>query len=830
MAAPAVLLIILGSMLALVVGVLAIIYLVVPAMKGTARGVGWIFRGIGAVVVHFYRFIAGMITDTLRMVGMLLASVFLAPLAAGNVLIGRWSSAAHFGREFSSTLGAAGRSLYRVVVGHPARFLLLGPMLDEIEHRVPDAVAQAPGADRPSKKVGQFDGYTIVGSLPGGGSGGKLYVAEPTDLKRAALQRSTGVEVDQVVIKSFSVREGSTVPQIVRESRALEAARKLGLVLDHELTDERFFYVMPFVPGESLTLVTRRMHSESPIEGLDARRVREAIGYIADLVATLDRYHHGGLWHKDVKPDNIIVHGGRAELVDFGLITPLRSAMTLTTHGTEYFRDPEMVRLALRGVKVHEVNGVKFDVYGAGAVLFSVIENSFPAHGGLSQIGKRCPEALRWVVRRAMTDINSRYADAAEMLADLRALQNAPDVFALKPADLPSVRGGAEFTPSPVVGDEEFAAEMGKVARAASPVPPAAAVVDASIGAGVAGASAVGAVSGVRKKPRLVLTDWWTGRYAVGGEGSPAAGVAGAGAARVMEVSAGPVAARAVVGHGKASGRQARPRHGRPAASAQLKSARARVQAAQRRAQDRRRSRSARGERFDNKPNVGVVLAALLPLGCVIGVAAALLIPGGMLSVRRSHEGFATDGGMAPGAALRYDAGGGETTLYLDTDEVVLDADVVRESVSHSVTGVSFVRDRMESGAEEAPEPVRGLFVAPERMLLVINDLAVGERERERGYVDYLVRAIADENMGITEDADLMAGAKAVIGLRHASDADAREDLAAWLLEKVDPSVMGVVWIDADPESPEEVDRRLITRTPLDSVWLADAMQSIRSW
>jgi hypothetical protein len=35
--------------------------------------------------------------------------------------------------------------------------------------------------------------------------------------------------------------------------------------------------------------------------------------------------------------------------VDFGLITPLRSAMTLTTHGTEYFRDPEMVRMALQG-------------------------------------------------------------------------------------------------------------------------------------------------------------------------------------------------------------------------------------------------------------------------------------------------------------------------------------------------------------------------------------------------------------------------------------------------------------------------------------------------
>ena len=116
-----------------------------------------------------------------------------------------------------------------------------------------------------------------------------------------------------------------------------------------------------------------------------------------------------GLWHKDVKPDNIIVHDDRAHLVDLGLVTPMRSAMTLTTHGTEYFRDPEMVRLALKGVKVHQVDGAKFDIYAVGAVLYSIIENSFPAHGGLSQVSKRCPESLRWVIRRSMTDYDKRY-------------------------------------------------------------------------------------------------------------------------------------------------------------------------------------------------------------------------------------------------------------------------------------------------------------------------------------------------------------------------------------------------------------------------------------
>jgi hypothetical protein len=150
-----------------------------------------------------------------------------------------------------------------------------------------------------------------------------------------------------------------------------------------------------------------------------------------------------GLWHKDVKPDNIIVDGRHlpsAHLVDFGLVTPLRSGMTLTTHGTEYFRDPELVRLALKGVKVHQVDGAKFDLYAAGAVLFSMIENSFPAHGGAQPGHQAVPRCAALIVRRAMTDYDKRYTSAAAMLADLEVVRRAADPFAVKPAELPSVR------------------------------------------------------------------------------------------------------------------------------------------------------------------------------------------------------------------------------------------------------------------------------------------------------------------------------------------------------------------------------------------------------
>jgi serine/threonine protein kinase len=478
---------------------------------------GWwilvrLFAFIGAAVAHIFRFIGGEISDILRVLGSVIAGVLFIPLIIANIVIGRWSAAAHYGRAFSAEGRTAGVCLYRIALGHPFRLLGLSRVLEGVEGRLPNAIAQAPTSDKPRRASGMFEGYTIVGSLPGGGSGGKLYIAEPNEMKLAGFDRRGFSDCAQVVIKTFSLTDGSSLPQIVRESRALDAARKMGLVLEHELTDERFYYVMKYVPGESLATVTQRLHAESAPSkggGLDDARLATGLGYVADLLDALHVYHKGGLWHKDVKPDNIIIDprdaarpGGKAFLVDFGLVTPLRSAMTLTTHGTEYFRDPELVRMALRGVKVHQIDGAKFDVYAAGAVLYSVIENSFPAHGGLSRVEKRCPDALRWIIRRSMTDYDKRYATARAMLADVEVVLNAEDPFAVKPADLPSVNGKTPIDLDPPAPDPFEREAFAAAAASVSPTPSAPDVQPA------AGPN--------RVNPRRIrVANWWTGQYQV---------------------------------------------------------------------------------------------------------------------------------------------------------------------------------------------------------------------------------------------------------------------------------------------------------------------------
>ncbi len=623
MTGPGILLIVLAGLAAIVIGVFIVIYLIVPLFQA----LGWILRQI-------VRFIIGEVTDIARFVGSVITAIVYIPLILINIVIGRWSASKHFGRSLQDEGSAMAKALYRICIGHPIRLVGLGSMTEGIEKRIPAAVAAAPTSDKPTRRTGQFEGYKITGSLAGGGSGAKLYIAEPDDVKRAALERLGFGDVDQVVIKSFSMSEGSSLPQIVRESRSLDAAKRLGLILDHDLQPDRFFYVMRFVPGDSLTLVTKRLHAESEAGGLSGKQLRSALRYACDLVGTLSLYHQGGLWHKDVKPDNIIVDtsipGGRAQLVDFGLLSSLRSAMTLTTHGTEYFRDPEMVRLALKGVKVHEVDGTRFDIYGAGAVLFSVMEDSFPAHGVLSQFGSRCPDAVKWIVRRAMTDYDKRYPSAALMLADLRTVAESPDPFAVRPADLPSMKADAVELDEPKAEHEDGPVNIpfpppAPAVAAAEPTPPPAPHADphADLHAGSVPPARPG------RAPRIRVTNWWTGKSVVEDSGDPASpaatdpfkslGLAAqAAVAKVTPAKASPAAPAAP------AARAPKPGPRRPAGE-QLASARARVRAAQDRAAERMNARGHR-HRKSTGGGVGVGIAVVVFFLAFAGLAGSLFL------------------------------------------------------------------------------------------------------------------------------------------------------------------------------------------------------------
>lgn len=319
----------------------------------------------------------------------------------------------------------------------------------------------------------EFPGYKILSELPRGGSGARLYLARPRR-EHARRLAERGVDVPaQVVIKWFSLQAGAHMSGILREGRALDAAKQLGQVVEHVSGQDGLFYVMPYVAGETLDQYIATLHGleqghlTPSQEPLRPEALREVLHLSHDLLAELERFHAHGLWHKDIKPGNLIVHEGRMRVVDLGLLTPLASALTLTTHGTEYYRDPEMVRLAMRGAQVRDVDAAKFDLYSAGAVLFSMLEGTFPAHGNLSRLTRPCPPALGWIVRRAMAEHDSRYASAQAMRADLAYLLEHKHWSSIKPKDLPSWGHSPEPVAAPASVDPLLEALESPSAQAA---------------------------------------------------------------------------------------------------------------------------------------------------------------------------------------------------------------------------------------------------------------------------------------------------------------------------------------------------------------------------
>jgi serine/threonine protein kinase len=744
-----------------------------------------LFRVVGWFVGQLLRFIAAIVTDLFRLVGMLLTIFVLSPIALANIIFGRWSRAEHYGRALSAEGSAILMCLYRLAIGHPLRLFNAQGVVEGLEQRVPQVVAHAPpptelptlpvrAREAGVSRAGQFPGYTILGTLPGGGSGGRLYIARPDAQKLAQFQRIGFGSVGDVVIKSFGLSGpgGSTLPQIVRENRALEAAKKMGLVLEHELTNDRFFYIMRYVPGDSLGLVAQRLHAASG-SGLTGKPLADAIGYVADLVGTLADYHHAGLWHKDVKPDNIIVAGGHAHLVDFGLVTPLRSSMTLTTHGTEYFRDPELVRLALKGVKVHEVDGARFDLYAAGAVLFSVIENSFPAHGGLSQLSKPCPEAVKWIVRRAMTDYDKRYPTALAMLADLRLVQRAAAegrLESLRPADLPSVAEGDSVTPAPIA----------PIADVANHTPP----------------------------PSV-------GRF----QGRAPSGAA------VINAAASPVPPT--------------PAAARRSARDQLHAAQTRVAERQRRASERMN----RGAKYSLAPKAsatGILIASIVFVGGIIGIS--LLTRSSSSSAPSSPVQAAIEDARASVAAA--ESAGALATADAEAARAQLESFVKRVQ-----TEARELSSAVKSGLKSVPGSPRSTRTLPPDVevlgpasgagtnLLILQEPAqipadaadtIAARLNRLDELGFTLSGsaslLAPAAQSSPESAgELEADLRRAVGLRVLPGPEAKAAIAAWLRRQND--IDGVLWLVRDPDSPDSLLQWFIPSEDFDD----EALSALRS-
>ncbi len=88
---------------------------------------------------------------------------------------------------------------------------------------------------------------------------------------------------------------------------------------------------------------------------------------LADILNALEALHLLGYTHRDLKPQNILLHEGRWKLSDFGLVLPSASETTQLTStdsawGTQMYCAPEQAQ-DFRGVTLQA------DVYSFGCIL-----------------------------------------------------------------------------------------------------------------------------------------------------------------------------------------------------------------------------------------------------------------------------------------------------------------------------------------------------------------------------------------------------------------------------------------------------------------------------
>ena len=212
------------------------------------------------------------------------------------------------------------------------------------------------------------DRYTVEREL---GVGGMATVLLATDVRHAR----------RVAIKVLrpDVAQRTGAERFLREIRTTANLQHPHIVplFDSGEADGTVFYVMPYVEGETLR---DRLEREGQLPVPDAVRIAR------EVADALDYAHRHGVVHRDVKPENILLHEGRALVADFGIALALagrtgdvRLTDTGMSLGTPHYMSPEQAM----GEK-HIT--ARTDIFALGAILYEMLAGEPPFSGESSQV------------------------------------------------------------------------------------------------------------------------------------------------------------------------------------------------------------------------------------------------------------------------------------------------------------------------------------------------------------------------------------------------------------------------------------------------------------
>jgi serine/threonine protein kinase len=278
-----------------------------------------------------------------------------------------------------------------------------------------------------------FEGtrYSAVEVIGRGGMG-TVYLA-----RDEALGREVAIKV------SNAVATGSLESRLRTEAQVLAQLEHPGIVPIHDvgrLADGRLYYVMKRVRGETLL--------DHLGDGSDLAERLRIFERICEPVAFA---HSQGFVHRDLKPANVMIGPfGEVLVLDWGVAKVLSAAVATssgpapaglpaegetdpgTVIGTRGFMSPEQARGATDEVTERS------DVYGLGAILFTLLAGSQPpaACDEAARAIEREPgvaRRLRAICAKALaTDPAGRYPTAEALAADVARFRAGEPVDAYR--------------------------------------------------------------------------------------------------------------------------------------------------------------------------------------------------------------------------------------------------------------------------------------------------------------------------------------------------------------------------------------------------------------
>jgi len=296
----------------------------------------------------------------------------------------------------------------------------------------------------------------------GRGAYGAVYQARDT-----TLDRYVAIKVPHASV----VEASGGVEGYLKEARVLAKLEHSHIVRIYEASADdsnSCYLVSQYIAGRSLDLVLAE-HRLNMVE---------SVALVASIADALQHAHEQGVWHRDVKPANILLsHSGEAFLADFGLaLREHEIGQGAGFAGTPAYMSPEQARgegnrvdgrtdIYSLGIVFHKLlTGRRPFLADSVATLLSLIANVEPP--SVRQKDRSIPRELERICAKANAlDLSQRYSSAGDLAEDLNAWLRKNSARGTPNngyAHQQSIPAGSKSSGSATIGEFELRCKLGQ--------------------------------------------------------------------------------------------------------------------------------------------------------------------------------------------------------------------------------------------------------------------------------------------------------------------------------------------------------------------------------